>query len=564
MPVQRVTMQPDCPECNKKAVEIFRYKDKESGKTAIVLKCGHITVEDAIRIREDTFFESLNGARPFAFQEESAKFAIESAHSRVLFAHEPGLGKTICAFRTLSLMDPEEAFPVLWVVKSALIPQFFKQIVTWLGYEHISQVIERGTDIPFKGFKHYIVSYDMLHRLKDGCWENIGIKTMVLDECQMIKSFGAKRTKGVFKVARLVKNLFALSGTPILNNAIEYFPVLHLLRPSKFPTRDGFIRYWIQMYGTRFQKPGGLKNPQKFKDYTSDFIIRYKKEEVLKDLPPITKGFEYCNMDDDLMEAYEKILKQFGDAYALNRDMGAANILAWMSKMRHLTGLSKIPDTIELVKEHLLGTDRKIVVFVEHIDVGDIMFSMLSDWCKENNQELPVRFEGGMSSDRIKEVTDAFESKARVMIASTRAAGEGLNLQFCSDCILHERQWNPPKEDQAFDRFHRIGQLNPVNVRIMTALNTIDDTMIDIVEGKRKYLKEALDNETYVWSETEMAKELAEAMFQKSTKLALKNAKSREDAAKAEVDVTMAATKFVENLKQTIMKDEAEENGNGN
>lgn len=559
MPVQKVTMQPNCPECNKKAVEIFRYKDKNSGKTAIVLKCGHVAVEEAVKIREDVFFQSLNGDRPFAFQEESAKFAIESAHSRVLFAHEPGLGKTICAFRTLSLMDEIDAYPVLWVVKSALIPQFFKQIVTWLGLEHLSQVIERGTDIPFKGFKHYIVSYDMLPRLKDGCWESIGIKTMILDECQMIKSFGAKRTKAVFKVARNVRNIFALSGTPILNNAIEYFPILHLLRPAKFPTRDGFIKYWIQMYGTRFQKPGGLRNPERFKEYTEDFIIRFKKEEVLKDLPPITRGFQYCNMDDDLMEAYDKILKEFGDAYALDNDMSATNILAWMSKMRHLTGIAKIPDTLDLVKEHLNDTDRKIVVFVHHIDVGDIMHSMLSDWCAQNGFEKPVRFFGGMNNDQIKEAIDKFEGNSRVMIASTLAAGEGLNLQFCSDCILHERQWNPPKEDQAFDRFHRIGQLNPVNVRMMIALNTIDDTLTELVEAKRKNLKEALDNEQYTWSETSLAKELADALFQKSTKLAVK----KMEAIDSEINAEMAATKFVENLKQTIMHDDTEENGNG-
>ena len=45
------------------------------------------------------------------------------------------------------------------------------------------------------------------------------------------------------------------------------------------------------------------------------------------------------------------------------------------------------------------------------------------------------------------------------MVASTLAAGEGLNLQTCSDCVIHERQWNPANEEQVEGRFIRIGQI---------------------------------------------------------------------------------------------------------
>jgi len=550
MPLQRVTMQPKCPDCGKNAIEVFRFS--KDGKIAVILKCGHITVEEVLQAKENVHFESMDGYKPFDFQETSSKFAIESANGRVLFAHEPGLGKTICAFYTLALMGEDTSLPCLWIVKASLIPQFFTQIIKWMGYEHTAQVIENGHDRPFKGFKHYIVSYDLLHRLDPEHFKELGLKTVVLDECQMIKNFGAKRTKGVYRVCQGVPNIFALSGTPILNNAIEYFPVLHLLRPAKFPNRETYIRYWIAMYSTgRYNRPGGLRNPQKFKDYTDDFIIRFTKEEVLKDLPPINRGFQYCNMDDDLMESYNKILNDFGNAYAINPDMNTTNILAYMSKMRHLTGLAKIDNTIELVQEHLEDTERKLVVFVHHIDVGDIMFNKLKTWCKENGYPEPVRFYGGMNQDQVKESLDKFEGSARVMIASTLAAGEGLNLQFCSDCILHERQWNPPKEDQAFDRFHRIGQLNSVSARIMVALGTIDETLTDIVESKRKNLKEALDNKTYKWDETQLAKELAEAMFQRAVKIGLK----REKIAKKESDEIMAEVKFVENLKDDLMKD---------
>ena len=40
---------------------------------------------------------------------------------------------------------------------------------------------------------------------------------------------------------------------------------------------------------------------------------------------------------------------------------------------------------------------------------------------------------------------------------SQLASGEGLNLQTCCDCVMHERQWNPGKEEQCEGRFIRIG-----------------------------------------------------------------------------------------------------------
>ena len=45
-----------------------------------------------------------------------------------------------------------------------------------------------------------------------------------------------------------------------------------------------------------------------------------------------------------------------------------------------------------------------------------------------------------------------------LLVASQLAAGEGLNLQTCCDCVMHERQWNPGKEEQCEGRFIRIGQ----------------------------------------------------------------------------------------------------------
>ena len=92
-----------------------------------------------------------------------------------------------------------------------------------------------------------------------------------------------------------------------------------------------------------------------------------------------------------------------------------------------------------------------------------------------------------MSSEKRMATQDAFNnSKRAFMVASTLASGEGLNLQSCSDCVMHERQWNPANEEQAEGRFIRIGQLSDkVNAVYVEAEDTCDSQLDSIVSRKR-------------------------------------------------------------------------------
>jgi len=101
------------------------------------------------------------------------------------------------------------------------------------------------------------------------------------------------------------------------------------------------------------------------------------------------------------------------------------------------------------------------------------------------------------------------------LIASTLAAGEALNLQFASDCILLERQWNPSNEVQAEDRFHRFGQINPVSCIYMIASETIDEYFTELVETKRAIVNSTLDNKEIQWDQQSLMSELATILVTK-------------------------------------------------
>jgi len=49
------------------------------------------------------------------------------------------------------------------------------------------------------------------------------------------------------------------------------------------------------------------------------------------------------------------------------------------------------------------------------------------------------------------------DSEFRVFLLSTRAGGQGLNLQVADTVIIFDSDFNPQMDEQAKDRAHRIG-----------------------------------------------------------------------------------------------------------
>lgn len=548
-------LQDKCPYCGKVAISKSESLIKISDDTKPDLKvlkyeCGHTVIKN---IPKGTPFHTLitnqsdhknckhdwiknqcahcRQFRPFEFQIEGMKF-IEQAlatQSGAGIFDEMGLGKTIQSLGYLRF-HPEK-LPAIFVVKSAIKFQWAKAIIQWMGVEYVPQVIERSTDNLIPGLKCYIISYDMMvfkaRTSKKGKlitqgfdikkFDDLNPQTIVMDECQQIKNTDSSRTQ---QIRRLVKgrNVIALSGTPWKNRGEEFFSVLNMLHPIKFGSEANFHRRWVSYYfNGKYEKQGGIKNVPEFKEYVKDIIIRRERTEVMKELPLINRMRLYIQLSQLEQESYddatENFVKWYMDASA-NEDAGGTNILAKLSRMRHLVGLAKIPATEEYVHNFIEETDRKLCIFVHHKDVGEILFNDLT----EQLPDIPVmKLTGEQSAQEKFDVQEKFNASPRcILVASTLAAGEGLNLQTGADCIVHERQWNPANEEQAEGRFIRIGQTaTSVNATYTLGEATIDDFFDQIVEQKRAQFHEAMNNsEAPSWVQGDIATQLADMIVQ--------------------------------------------------
>lgn len=301
-----------------------------------------------------------------------------------------------------------------------------------------------------------------------------------------------------------------LSGTPIKNHLGEYFPVLNIIRPERFHAYNPFLHEWSDGRGIKYWRQ------QEWKDLTSTFVIRRMREEVLPDLPKIQRNYIFTRLGKEVAEAYNKIVAQMiddEDNESMSQQSKEANVLAYMAKMRHLTGQAKIRLVLDQTEQFLTESDdKKIVIFVHHRDVGDLLLENLNKTLAEMNQGPCLKLSGETPGKERSGIVDEFRDnpKRRILIASTLAAGEGLNMQFCQNAIMMEREWNPANEEQAEGRFSRIGaDFDSVYVTYPTAEETIDEFLAELVEKKRVAMKQALDHKNESWSESNVMKELA-------------------------------------------------------
>jgi SNF2 family DNA or RNA helicase len=191
-----------------------------------------------------------------------------------------------------------------------------------------------------------------------------------------------------------------------------------------------------------------------------------------------------------------------------------------MAKLRHIVGVSKVPDCVEFASEFLISNEgEKLVIFTEHTDVADLVKLKLNKWLVDGAYAECLHLHSGLSSEGRQNLIEEFKRpENRIMIAATKAAGEGLNLQFCSNAVLLERQWNPANEEQAEDRFHRFGQKNAVSIYYMIESGTIDEYFSELVEQKRAIVSQALDKKEIQWEQSSLIKELAELLVTKDRK----------------------------------------------
>ena len=144
---------------------------------------------------------------------------------------------------------------------------------------------------------------------------------------------------------------------------------------------------------------------------------------------------------------------------------------------------------------YLFKKNHKVILFSQfsrQLDILEEYASILRNW-------NVCRIDGSVKAGDRQEQIDAFNSEPehRLFLLSTRAGGLGINLTAADTVILYDSDWNPQQDLQAQDRAHRIGQTRPVIVYRLATKGTIEQTLLEKADGKRRLEKLVIQKDKF-------------------------------------------------------------------
>lgn len=516
-------IKPKCAFCGKVTEVTSHFK--AGTKTYNKLACGHTYISEGElkTVEEDIFagITSMDGLHPRKFQHEGAKFAVDS-NARCLLNYQMGLGKTVMALMVMKTLNLKRT---LVICKAALKSNWEHETYRWCTPEFglVRVINDPKIEKPWLAVCPItIISYESLYRTS---WYNDDAITSqfdlcILDECQQIKNHTTKRAIAVKITTRNIKHIIALSGTPIKNNASEYFSILNILKPERFNSFNNFVYSYVDTYSQgQYTKYGGIARTEidKFQEDTKDFIIRRSDKDVDEQIPPVLLGPKYYELGDKVEAAYITLVKKFQSEYSEHEgDLSKGNILSYINQMRHLTGLAKTEPSVENIDDILdENPDAKVAIYTHHHDVSEVARKYAEKLCERRKIAPPLTLLG-VDNNYKRDVIEEFRKpENHILLGLNLADGEGHNIQFCQNFILVEREWNPANEEQVHKRFSRINSSHDVVRGILPiAIGTIDEFFLQLLAQKEVFIESTYGREIKV-EENSLLKELAEMLMTK-------------------------------------------------
>ena len=159
-------------------------------------------------------------------------------------------------------------------------------------------------------------------------------------------------------------------------------------------------------------------------------------------------------------------------------------LIAQADKVRQ----QEIESKLVKLRDHVLANlgTRKLLIFTEFRDTVNYLVAKLQGCGYQ-----VITIHGQMNMEDRLQAEHEFKTNAQIMVA-TEAAGEGINLQFCSWMINYDIPWNPNRLEQRMGRIHRYGQRYEVHIYNMIAQDTREGQILQRLFEKLERMKEDL------------------------------------------------------------------------
>ncbi len=413
----------------------------------------------------------------YPFQQEAVEKTVRFLRERgcCYNASEPGLGKTVVSLTSIERLTKTSD---TLIVCPAVVKLVWEAEAEKWGFN--CKNLEVFSYDTAKKERYY-------KAILEKKWDYL-----ILDECHYLSGTETQRKRGVLDYLwDPIPNRICLSGTVFNSSIMDCWTVFRRMAPEAFPDYWDFAKEYVNiergMYKTKFV---GVRNHEKLKKIIHEkFFFRYLKANVLPDLPEktyqqIPLGKEYLvSRTPDEEKAYERYLELLKQSFAQNTHPPVPP-KALATTIRE-QGLKKVPAIAEFAR-NLLDSGVPIAIFFWHKDVGNKIK-------EELKQYEPVSIEGSTSEIDRKRSVDSFQAgETSLFIGQIKASGVGITLTRGSTALLAELSFSPSDIQQTIDRFHRIGQKNPVTVYWFPVIGSTDEKLQEALMQKSTTFKKVL------------------------------------------------------------------------
>jgi SNF2 family DNA or RNA helicase len=491
----------------------------------------------------------------FPHQRAGVKFLATA--KRALLADEPGLGKTAQAIRALKELKEqgEDSFPALIVCPNTLKKNWAREFARWYP-EVTTQVIKGTTTQRKKQFETpadvYIINWESLRthsrlapygsialarcsacgghdervslnrcEVHERELNKIDFKSVVADEIHRSKDPKSKQTRALWSATGDAKIRFALTGTPIANNVVDMWSILHWLSPEDWSSKTKWID---RMIDTMMNAFGGMMvigvkphMEEEFQKTISHHMRRMLKARVLPWLPDVVNERRDIEMSTKQKKAYEQMRDHMIAELESGEALSAPSVLT--QTIRLLQFASSYADMVvnETTGEPsavLSEPSCKVDSLMDDIKNGDFGDDSVAV-CAVSRQLIELLSKaltkadiqhglitGAQDEDERQQAIDDFQSgRIKWILFTAQAGGVGVTLTAARRLIMLQRPWSLVDHKQAMDRVHRIGSEihdsviitdyvteGTIEERVLQVLETKADNFEQIVHDKAKLL----------------------------------------------------------------------------
>ena len=428
---------------------------------------------------------------------------------RGILADDMGLGKTIQAIAAAAQKANQH---ILIITLNGLQNNWKAEIQDLLG---------QGQDIEVYDGKKVIgdVRWTIIHYEAARIKRNADVlcnrkwDVLIVDEAHRCKSHKTRTKNGnstnygiVSKLAYRSREVYLLTGTPMRENPADVWALLHFIDSKKYSSFWRWIPTYVTYEQTYFgKKATGYQNLDLLSQELSQYMIRRRKSDVIKDLPPKRIHTIKCDMKKRQSEMYAQMLNEYVAEVEKDVFVTAPAEVSRLMRLRQIAtdanclseeGFSTVVpsgkiETLEaMVHEICVEQNEKVVVFSNWARVVKSVERALGKYgCVTYTGDTPKA-----ERDRI---VKQFQNdpETRVFIATIGAAGTGLTLTAASKMIFTDRAWTPDDNAQAEDRIYaRMNDIHGADIYKLITADTVDETIEAYINDKEATVDTVISN----------------------------------------------------------------------